>query len=84
MYLRKDEVCSLVAADYSTVWRWMREGKFPSPRVINATNGKQGTLRWIASEVEEWMQSQPKRDYRKTPANSQLNTDAKLSTFDLK
>jgi predicted DNA-binding transcriptional regulator AlpA len=65
MYLRKDEVCSLVAADYSTVWRWMRCGQFPSPRVINATNGKQGTLRWIASEVEEWMQSQPKRDYQK-------------------
>jgi prophage regulatory protein len=32
----------------ATIWRWAREGKFPTPFKI------QGSTRWKLSEVEQW------------------------------
>lgn len=32
----------------ATVWRWVREGRFPSPVKIN------GCTRWKLSDIEAW------------------------------
>jgi len=31
-----------------TIWRWVREGRFPSPIKIN------GSTRWKLSDIEAW------------------------------
>ena len=34
----------------STIYRWMDEGKFPKPHMIEAR-----TVRWLESDLERWM-----------------------------
>ena len=51
----KYEVIDRVGVTYVTLWKWMREGKFPRSRELH------GKSAWIASEVEEWIQARPIR-----------------------
>jgi len=46
--------------DYITVWRWMRQGKFPLPYIVGGQN------MWLESELDEWQANLPRREYRKT------------------
>jgi predicted DNA-binding transcriptional regulator AlpA len=53
--LSRREVCErLGGISYPTIWKWMREGRFPKARVLNG-----GKLGWIESEIEEWIRGQP-------------------------
>jgi prophage regulatory protein len=74
--LRKAEVSEMVGLSYPTIWRWVRDGKFPAPRTIGATNDKDGEVRWLQSEVEAWVESLPMRAY--SLAKAQLRIRAKL------
>ena len=74
--LRKSEVLEMVGVSYPTIWRWVRDGKFPAPRTIGATTAKDGVVRWVESEVRAWIEDLPKREY--PPANAQLIPSAKL------
>jgi predicted DNA-binding transcriptional regulator AlpA len=42
----------MVGVSYPTIWRWVRDGKFPAPRTIGATNSKDGAVRWVQSELK--------------------------------
>lgn len=48
---------------FPTVWKLIREGRFPRPRVV-AQGGK---VCWLESEVSAWIVSLPTRKYRGDP-----------------
>jgi excisionase family DNA binding protein len=49
-----EEVLELTGVDYSTIWRWMAKEEFPLARQAG------GTLRWLRSEIDEWINDLPK------------------------
>jgi prophage regulatory protein len=50
--LRKQVVCELTSLSAPTIWRLVREGKFP-PAIRIAP----GRVAWRASDIEEWLTS---------------------------
>jgi prophage regulatory protein len=53
--ISKPEVLDRVGVTFPTIWKWMREGKFPRSRVLG------GKTAWIESEVEAWIAALPVR-----------------------
>jgi predicted DNA-binding transcriptional regulator AlpA len=52
--LSRIEVCARIGVSYPTIWKWMREGRFPRSRVMN-----DGKICWIESDVEKWILGLP-------------------------
>jgi predicted DNA-binding transcriptional regulator AlpA len=52
--LPQREVCARVGVTAPTLWKWTRDGKFPTARVMNG-----GKLGYLAHEVEEWIRALP-------------------------
>jgi len=52
--LRINDVEARTALDRVTIWRLERSGRFPRRRLVAAR-----TVRWIDSEIEEWIASLP-------------------------
>jgi predicted DNA-binding transcriptional regulator AlpA len=50
----KAEVVKRVGFTYPTLWKWMREGKFPLSFDIGSKTA------WLESEVEGWLASRPR------------------------
>jgi prophage regulatory protein len=50
--LSAEQIGELMHADPSTVFRWVREGRFPKPLKIG------GMTRWRARDYNEWVQQQ--------------------------
>jgi prophage regulatory protein len=59
--LTKREVCRVAHTSFPTLWQWMRQGKFPPPKVVG------GRSMWRASSVESWLNNLPVRKYKPTP-----------------
>jgi prophage regulatory protein len=57
--LLKPEVCERVGLSFPTIWKLMREDKFPRSRVL----GDQKVC-WIESEIEDWINALPQRSYK--------------------
>jgi predicted DNA-binding transcriptional regulator AlpA len=53
----KRELLERVPLSYATIWRLMREGRFPRARQI----GQRSV--WVESEIEEFLASLPSREY---------------------
>lgn len=53
--ISKPEVLDRVGVTFPTIWKWMREGKFPRSRELG------GKSCWIESEVEAWINALPTR-----------------------
>lgn len=49
-FLRQPQVLARVPVSKSTLWRWVREGRFPKPVTLGVA-----TSAWRASEVAEWI-----------------------------
>ncbi|TDT41498.1 AlpA family transcriptional regulator [Halospina denitrificans] len=47
-YLSDSDNATRYGVSRQTVWRWVRQGKFPSPIRIN------GCTRWKLSDLEAW------------------------------
>jgi len=58
----KPEVCDRVGKTFPTIWLWMREGKFPLARDCG------GKPAWLESEIDQWIESRPKRQYKSADA----------------
>jgi prophage regulatory protein len=56
--LSKPEVLDRVALTFPTVWKLMREGKFPRSRVLG------GKSVWLESDIEAWIAGLPERKYK--------------------
>lgn len=59
--LSKAEVLERVGVSYPTVWLWMRQGRFPKPHDLG------GVIRWRESELADWLERQPRREYKPAP-----------------
>lgn len=51
----KPELRELIGCSYSTVWQWMRDGKFPRSVAVG------GKSAWYLDEVEAWLEALPRR-----------------------
>ena len=49
--LSKKEVCEITGFTFQTIWRWMKEGKFPQSLRTNFRR----TV-WRKEDVDQWME----------------------------
>ena len=60
----KREVLRVVGdTSFPTLWQLMRRGEFPLPVIVG------GLSYWFSWEIEEWMASLPRRQYKKPEAD---------------
>ena len=52
------EVLRRVGLSYPTIWKMMREGRFPRSRVCG------GKSAWLEDEIEAWIESLPIRQLK--------------------
>jgi predicted DNA-binding transcriptional regulator AlpA len=45
----------------STVWEWMRAGKFPLPIELGPSGGRSSSIAWFADEIHDWIANRPRR-----------------------
>jgi predicted DNA-binding transcriptional regulator AlpA len=64
----KPELLALLHVSYSSIFGWMRAGKFPLPRVIGPGSGRTSRIAWVASEVQAWLASRAQRVPKPPPA----------------
>jgi predicted DNA-binding transcriptional regulator AlpA len=58
VFLSKQQVLARIPITGPTLWHWSRTGKFPAPRSIGSRTV------WIADEVDAWMRTRPRRNYK--------------------
>jgi predicted DNA-binding transcriptional regulator AlpA len=51
----KPEVCRRTGKTFPTLWKWMRQGKFPPARELG------GKPAWVASEIDAFLAGLPLR-----------------------
>jgi predicted DNA-binding transcriptional regulator AlpA len=64
----KPELLRLIGVSYSSIFAWMRAGKFPLAREIGP-GGQSTRVAWIEAEVLAWLSARPQRRV-KPPAGS--------------
>lgn len=52
MFYRLAEVKKIVGVSGSSIWSWVKQGKFPAPYKLS-----ENTTAWLASDIQEWAQS---------------------------
>ena len=65
--LTKAEVLELLGVTYTTVFTWMREGRFPLSIELGPSGGRSTKIAWLADEVYAWIASRPRRKLTPTP-----------------
>jgi len=60
--MSKAEVLERTGLTFVSIWRQMREGRFPAARCLG------GKSVWIESEVAAWMRALPLREYKQEVA----------------
>jgi predicted DNA-binding transcriptional regulator AlpA len=63
----KPELLRVVGASYSSIFAWMRAGKFPLAREIGP-GGRSCKIAWLESEVIAWLANRPPRHMRQPVA----------------
>lgn len=53
--LRPNDVCLILSIAHSTLYQWIKMGRFPPQRELGPRS-----VGWPASEVYEWLASRPK------------------------
>ena len=43
------DVTAIAQVTRKTIWKWEKEGKFPSPIKVN------GVVRWRSSDIDDWV-----------------------------
>ena len=61
-YIKVRELSEKFGVTKSTIYKWMNEKNFPKPMVLGHVK-KNGTVRWLESEIEEWLGSRPRKKY---------------------
>jgi prophage regulatory protein len=55
-FLRERQIRAIIPIARSTLWHWVKRGKFPKPKKLS-----RGVTVWRSSDVEEWIAAQEKR-----------------------
>jgi predicted DNA-binding transcriptional regulator AlpA len=56
--LAKAEVCAITGLSFPTIWKWMREGRFPRSRVVG------GHSKWLSTDIDTWVINLAVRPYK--------------------
>lgn len=59
--LTKKQVCARVCLTYPTIWKWMREGRFPRSRNVG------GKAYWLEGEISAWILALPRKHLKGDP-----------------
>lgn len=62
-FLRDTEIARRYSISRPTVWRWIKEGKFPKPIRLGS-----GSSRWKLDDLESWEQTQAQKDHKESPS----------------
>ncbi len=57
----KQELTKRVGLSFPTIWKQMRDGKFPRGRVVG------GKTAWLESEIDQWIATLPERRLKGDP-----------------
>ena len=68
------EVLRRVGLSYPTIWKMMREGRFPRSRVCG------GKSAWLEHEVESWIEGLPIRQLKGDAAEPQDDEIQKMAS----
>ncbi len=60
----RPELLRRIGLSYPTVWRMMREGKFPRGRAVGARTA------WLESEIDNWIAALPERRLKGDPPDN--------------
>ena len=55
--LRRHKVEELTGLSRASIYRWMRNGRFPRPVKISSRG-----VRWKESDITDWIQSRPEAE----------------------
>ncbi len=56
--LRAPEVMARTGLSRVTIWRRVKAGKFPAPKILG-----ENSIGWPESEITAWLASRPRRTY---------------------
>ena len=60
LLLRVGELSDWLGVSRSTIYKWVKEDRFPEPLILGQSDGKRSASRWKTSEVVEWLVSRPR------------------------
>lgn len=60
IYLKVGDLSSWLNVDRSTIYRWVDKNHFPEPIVLGPEADQNSTMRWLRSEVEDWLSKRPR------------------------
>jgi predicted DNA-binding transcriptional regulator AlpA len=61
--LTKRDVLALIGVSYSTLFAWMRSGRFPLPLVLGPPGSRSSKIAWSTAEVRDWIANRPRRKF---------------------
>jgi predicted DNA-binding transcriptional regulator AlpA len=74
--LTKRQVIEITGVAFSTLWIWMRDGRFPRARVVGDFATKTKSF-WLSSEIDAWLVDLPVRPLKgDVPANEEAAGEA--------
>ena len=57
-FIRMKELCSITGLSRSTIYLYVAQGKFPSPKRLGGSGGRAIGWEWLA--VEAWLAERPR------------------------
>lgn len=61
-FVFKPEVLERTGVTYVSIWKWMREGRFPLSREVG------GKVAWLENDIDAWIATRPVRNYKSAEA----------------
>lgn len=69
----KRELLKRVPLSFPTIWKLMRENRFPRARIIG------GKSAWLESEIEQFLAALPLRPYKDDPPQAQTRAELRAA-----
>ena len=64
--LRAVDVCQWLNIAESTLYKWIKAGRFPKPLSLGDESDQNSASRFFKSEVEEWLYARPRGKFHGT------------------
>jgi predicted DNA-binding transcriptional regulator AlpA len=62
--LRKRQILADLQIDGTTLWMWVKQGRFPAPLILNPGSAREIPV-WRESDYRDWVASLPQRPARR-------------------
>ena len=54
--LRIKEVAQWIGVSQSAIYKWVGDGRFPSPIKLGGDQQKRVAVRWLEEDIQQWIQ----------------------------